>query len=167
MGQLEDEIGRQRRAERAGENSDLEREALISPSADLKKAIADFLAREVPPTGKYPMGGTTERSRFFGSEGVTESGWILFYRMHDGAPDAPNLLLTSAGEIRFSAGFGDPFLPLRKSDTGLSGYRSTDDPSTAHVTILMPGTEDFERFIIEALAGFVRSNGETTGLDGR
>lgn len=163
MGNLEEEIGRQRRSELAEENSDIQREASISPSADLRRAIAEFLAKEVPPTGEYPTGETTERSRFFGSQGVAEPGWVLFYRMHDDAPGAPNLLMTAAGEIRFSAGFGEPFLPLKGSDTELCGYRSTSDPTTAQAIILTPGTDGFEDSLIEALAGLVRSNGETAG----
>ena len=165
MGRLEDEIGRQRRSERAEENAGIEREASIRPSASLKEAIADFLARDVPPTGRYPMGDTTERSRFFGSEGVTEPGWILSYRMHDEAPGAPNLLITAAGEIRCSAGFGDPFLPLTGNGAELRGYPSTGDPLTARARVLTPGTDGFDCFLIEALAGLVNSNGETTGPD--
>ena len=163
MGNLEEEITRQRRSERAEENSDIQRESSIRPSANLRRAIADFLAKDVPPTGEYPTGETTERSRFFGSQGVTEPGWVLFYRMHDHAPDAPNLVMTAAGDIRFSAGFGDPFLPLKGSDTELCGYRSTGEPTTAQAITLTPGTDGFEDSVIEALAGLVRSNGETTG----
>jgi len=46
-------------------------------------------------------------------------------------PGAPNVLMTATGVIRFSAVFGDPFLPLEGSDTQLCGYLSTGDPSCA------------------------------------
>jgi hypothetical protein len=163
MGTLDDEISRQRRAERTREDSHREQEASMRPSANLEQAIADFLAKDVPPTGEYPTGGTTELSRFFGSEGVTESGWVLSYRVHDDVPGAPNVLLTAAGDIRASAGFGDPFLPLSVGDGELCGFPSTGDPSTARMSTLVPGTGDFDDFLIDALAGLVRSNGATTG----
>jgi hypothetical protein len=163
MRSLNEEIGRQRRSERAEENSDMEREASIGPSANLRRAIADFLAKAVPPTGEYPTGKTTGRSRFFGSQGGTEPGWVLFYRMHDDAPGAPNVLMTAAAEVRFSAGFGDPFLPLKGSDSEVCGYPSTGDPTTAQAIILTPGTDSFDDSLIEALAGLMRSNGQTTG----
>lgn len=163
MGNLEEEIGRQRRSERAEGNSDIQREASVRPSANLRRAIVDFLAKDVPLTGEYPTGETTERSRFFGSQGVAEPGWVLFYRMHDDAPGAPNVLMTAAGEIRFSAGFGDPFLPLKGNDTALCGYPSTGDPTTVQAINLTPGTDGFDDSLIEALAGLVRSNGQTTG----
>jgi hypothetical protein len=163
MGTLEEEIGRQRRSERAEEDDDIQREASIRPSANLRRAIADFLAKGVPPTGEYPTGGTTERSRFFGSQGITEPGWVLFYRMHEDAPGAPNVLMTAGGEIRFSAGFGEPFLPLKGSDSQLCGFPSTGDQSTAQAVILTPGTDAFDDSLIEALAGLVRSDGQTSG----
>lgn len=163
MGTLDDEIGRQRRAARTQEDAHREREASMRPSADLERAIADFLAKGVPPTGEYPTGGTTELSRFFGSEGVTEPGWVLAYRVHDHVPGSPNVVLTAAGDIRASAGFGDPFLPLSKGIGKWCGFPSTGDPSTVRMSTLVPGTGDFDEFLIEALAGLVRSGGGTTG----
>jgi hypothetical protein len=83
--------------------------------------------------------------------------------MHDDAPGAPNVLMTAAGEIRFIAGLGDLFPPLKGSDSQVCGYPSAGDPTTVQAISLTPGTDGFDDSLIEALAGLARSNGQTTG----
>jgi hypothetical protein len=163
MSELGDAIDRQGRSEGAAQEHDEGERASIHLSDELRTAIADFLARGVPPSGEFPMGRTTGRSRFFETEGVREPAWVLLYRSHDGAPGAPNLLLDVAGELHFSAGFEAPFLPLRRSDRHVRGYPSAGDLSTAGESTLIPGTPGFDEAVIEVLAGLVRTGGETSG----
>ena len=163
MSELDDAIDRQRRSQRAEEEHREEEQSPVRLSAELRTAIADFLARNVPPSGEFPLGRTTGRSRFFETEGVREPAWVLLYRSHDGAPGEPNLLLDAAGGLHVGAGFDEPFLPLRRCDRQVRGYPSTGDLSAAPDITLVPGTPGFDDAVIEILAGLVRAAGATSG----
>lgn len=56
MGNLEEEIGRQRQSELAEANSDIQREASINPSADLRRGDRRLPGKGGPSDRRIPHG---------------------------------------------------------------------------------------------------------------